>query len=372
MNIVEFPGLGGLKLDVNPVAFQIGSVLIYWYGIIIAIGFLTAVLLAMRASKNFGLTSDNVIDLVLIGAPISIVFARIYYVVFSWEEYNWDFLKMVNVREGGIAIYGALIGALLGGIIYAKWKKINIFELFDFVMPYFALAQAIGRWGNFVNQEAFGVNTTLPWGMKSQATMNYLSANADKLSQKGILVDPSMPVHPTFLYESIWNLLVFVGLIWFRKKKKLSGEVFFLYMILYGFGRSIIEGFRTDSLMLGSFRISQVVAIVFVVAFIAIFMILRIHTAEKEANEPVVLGQSVYGDLLTRLKSEAEIAEKSEIEIAEEVVGKEVADQEVATNQEIESTEQRVQEENFENKNDLNLEISSEQLEEIEIEQKEQ
>jgi phosphatidylglycerol:prolipoprotein diacylglycerol transferase len=315
MNMVEFPGLGGLKFNVNPMAFQIGPIMIYWYGIIIAIGFLAAVLLAMKSSKKFGFTSDNIIDLVLVSAPISIIFARLYYVLFSWEKYNWDLMKIINIREGGIAIYGAIIGAVLGAFIYTKWKKIRLFEILDFTIPYFVLAQAIGRWGNFVNQEAFGSNTKMPWGMKSEATMNYLSSNSTELADKGINVDPLMPVHPTFFYESIWNIIAFGVLIWFQKKKKISGEVFFLYMILYGFGRAIIEGFRTDSLMFGSFRISQVLAIVFTIAFIALFMILRVRAAEKEANEPVEIGQSVYGGLISKLNEEAMV--EAELKAAE-------------------------------------------------------
>jgi len=148
-------------------------------------------------------------------------------------------------------------------------------KLFDFAVPYFVLAQSIGRWGNFVNQEAFGTNTTLPWGMTSETVRKYLADHADSLSSMGILVDPNLPVHPTFLYESLWNLGVFLFLIWFREQKKHEGEVFILYMILYGTGRFWIEGLRTDSLMWGNFRISQLLAGIIVVVLTFIFVFRR-------------------------------------------------------------------------------------------------
>lgn len=298
--MIEFPGLWGLKLNIDPVALHLGKFNIYWYGIIIAVGFALAVYLATRDSKKFGIDPENIVDVVLWATIPSIICARIYYIIFSWKDYQWDFYKMINIREGGIAVYGSIIGALLVAYIYATKKKIGFLKLFDFALPYFVLAQAIGRWGNFVNQEAFGSNTTLPWGMTSERIRN------DPRN-----LNPALPVHPTFLYESIWNLGVFFFLIWFRKKKKFEGEVFFLYMILYGLGRFWVEGLRTDSLMLGNFRISQVLALIFVFTFGAIFFRQRRKLAAKA--EVIEKGTSSYGSILKEMESQVEETSGSDI-----------------------------------------------------------
>jgi len=312
MSLVEFPGLWGLKFTIDRVAFEIFGISIFWYGIIIAAGFLLAVLLGMRDSRKFGLEPDTVIDLVLFAAPVAIVCARLYYVIFSWDSFKDNLLQVFNTRRGGLAIYGGVIGALVVAYIFAKKKKIGVLKLFDFGVPYLVLAQAIGRWGNFVNQEAFGVNTTLPWGMTSDTIRQELFNNMDRLAAMGIKVDPNLPVHPTFLYESLWDLAVFFFLIWFRKRKKLEGEVFFLYMILYGVGRFWIEGLRTDSLMLGNLRISQLLSAVFAVALAIAFFLRRKKI--RETQEEVEIGTSDYGAILKQLKEDdnAENPESSE------------------------------------------------------------
>lgn len=286
MHTVEFPGLG-LVLHINPIALKIFGIPIYWYGIIIAVGFLVAVLLGMRDSQKFGIDSETIIDLVLFAAPTAIVFARLYYVVFSWNSYKNNLWEIINIRHGGLAIYGGVVGAFLMAYLVSKYKKISALKLFDFGVPYLVLAQAIGRWGNFINQEAFGTNTTLPWGMKSEATTSYLK----DLQSRGINVDPGAPVHPAFLYESLWNLGVFFLLIWYRKRKKRDGEVFFLYMILYGVGRFWIESLRTDSLMAGNLRISMVLAALFVVGFSILFLVKRRNVQLAGS------GDSGYGEL---------------------------------------------------------------------------
>lgn len=269
MGYIEFPGIG-INIPINREAFNLFGLPVYWYGIIISFGFFLAVILGMRNAKKAGIKQDDIIDLVLLAAPLSIVGARFYYVILNWEEFKGDWLKIINIRTGGIAIYGALIVATIVAIIFAKVRKINILHFLDYCIPYFVLAQAIGRWGNFVNQEAFGTNTTLPWGMTGDAIKSQLEA-------LGSMVDPSLPVHPTFLYESLWNFAVFFFLIWFSKRKKLNGEVFCLYMITYGAGRAWIEGLRLDSLYLGNIRMSQFLSAVFIVFFGAMFIIRRIR-----------------------------------------------------------------------------------------------
>ncbi|MCR4434573.1 MAG: prolipoprotein diacylglyceryl transferase [Clostridiales bacterium] len=302
MNVIEFPGLWGLKFYVNR-SFPVFGIDIYWYGVIIAAGFLLAVLLGLKDSRKFGFESENIIDLVLFAAPVAIICARLYYVVFNFDLYRDNLLNILNTREGGLAILGGLIGALGTACIYARVKKIPLMKLFDFAMPYFALAQAIGRWGNFVNQEAFGTNTTLPWGMTGNEIRDYLSREQFNLTEHNIFVNPNIPVHPTFLYESLWDLGVFLILIWYRKRKKSDGEVFFLYMVLYGLGRSWIEGLRTDSLWLGNLRVSQVLSVVFVIFFGTIF-VLRRRKIALSLSENVAVGTSEYGSVLEKLKEE--------------------------------------------------------------------
>ena len=292
METVGFPGLWGLKLNIDRVAFGVFGINIYWYGIIIAVGFMLVVLMGLRDSRKFGLEPDNIIDLVLFATPVAIVASRLFYVAFSWGNFKDNLLEIFNTRNGGLAIYGAIIGALLVAYIFAKKKKMDAFNLFDFAAPYLPLAQAIGRWGNFVNQEAYGTHTDLPWGMTGSSIVNG-------------------PVHPTFLYESLWNIGVFFVLIWYRKNKKLNGEVFFLYMILYGIGRAWIEGLRIDSLMVGSLRISQLLAVLFAVFFGVVFY-LRRKKHDKAAFAEMEIGTSKYGEILKKLEEEASIPENTQ------------------------------------------------------------
>ncbi|HHW32315.1 MAG TPA: prolipoprotein diacylglyceryl transferase [Clostridiaceae bacterium] len=314
MNIVEFPGLWGLRFSINPVAFNLFGIPIYWYGIIIASSILLSILMAMHDSKKFDIESDTIIDLVLYAVPVAIVTARLYYVIFSWDDFKDNLMDIFNTRQGGLAIYGAIIGAVIVAYIFANKRKIGAFKLFDFASPYLPFAQAIGRWGNFINQEAFGANTSLPWGM----TGDIIKRELQYLRDSGLNVTPSQPVHPTFLYESLWNLGVFFILLWYRKHKKREGEIFFLYMILYGIGRFWIEGLRLDSLMLGNLRISQVLAALFAIAFGIAFLVRRKKMEEEMINN-LVIGESKYGALLKEIRnSEQNEDEITENEAAEE------------------------------------------------------
>jgi phosphatidylglycerol:prolipoprotein diacylglycerol transferase len=265
---VQFPGLG-LDLTVNRVALAIGGFNIYWYGVIIAAGMLLAMLYAFRNAVDYGIDSDRLVDVVAIGTVMAIVCARIYYVAMAPFEYQslWD---MIDIRKGGIAIYGAVIGAFVFGGLAAKWRKVPLLPLFDLVSLGFLIGQGIGRWGNFVNQEAFGTNTTLPWGMYSEGTEAYLKSVQVTLPA-GVTVDPAAPVHPTFLYESIWCLVGFAVLASFYKKRRFNGQIFLGYIIWYGLGRAWIEGLRTDSLYLFHWtlfgqriRVSQALSLVMV------------------------------------------------------------------------------------------------------------
>jgi len=300
MNIIEFPKLG-ISLDIDPVIFSFGKINVYWYGVFIAIAFVLAVIFALRDSKKFGVDEETLIDAILFAAPVAIIFSRLYYVVFSWSEFKDNPSEIFKIWHGGLAIYGAIIGAFLTTMVFCKIRKLNMWKMFDIAAPYILMAQAIGRWGNFINQEAFGGNTSLPWGM----TGNKIASQLKIYQIQGINVDPALPVHPTFLYESLWNFAAFGFLLWFRKHKKLDGEVTFLYMVLYGFGRFWIEGLRLDSLWLGPFRISQLLAAVFVVAFSALiyFRRKRFESLEVETAE---IGSSEYGNILRKLNEETD------------------------------------------------------------------
>lgn len=257
---VSFPGLG-IKFTINPVAFSVGDFNIYWYGIIIAVGFVLAFNYCMINSKRFGVDSDKLIDAIIVGLITGIIGARLYYVVFyPGDTYIEDPISIFQIHEGGLAIYGGIIGGLLGGIIVSKIKKINILSMLDIASLGFLIGQCIGRWGNFMNQEAFGIGTNLPWGMVSENT----------------LVETSQPVHPCFLYESLWCLIGFIILdIFSRKLYKYKGQIFLIYIIWYGTERFFVEGLRTDSLMipLMNLKVSQVLAAVSVIVSLIILII---------------------------------------------------------------------------------------------------
>lgn len=226
---VKFPGLG-FDFTVDPVIFTAGPVTVRWYGLLIAIGFSLAILYGLKSAPRFGVDKDKLFDCIIVGAVCAIVGARLYYVAFSFDEYKDDLVKIFYINEGGLAIYGAIIGGLLGGGITAKIKKLRLPAVFDLAALGYLIGQAIGRWGNFTNQEAFGSATELPWRMVSEATGN-------------------IPVHPCFLYESLWCALGFIVLHTLSKRKsRYDGQIFLLYIVWYGAERAIVEGLRTDSL----------------------------------------------------------------------------------------------------------------------------
>lgn len=224
----------------NRVAFNIFGIDVMWYGILIAIGMLLGVYIALKEAKRVGVSEDDVLNIAIIAMPIAIVFARLYYVLFSWDYYSQNIKEILNIRGGGLAIHGGIIGGIISGYIYTKVKKIDFFKTADAVILGMPLAQSIGRWGNFINGEAHGGPTNLPWG---------------------IIVDGTK-VHPTFLYESIWDFGIFLFImLYMRKKKTYNGEVIISYIVLYSIGRFFIEGLRTDSLMIGPLRMAQIISL---------------------------------------------------------------------------------------------------------------
>lgn len=276
MEILRFPGLGW-EIPISRVAVSIGSLEIYWYGVIIAVGFGLGLWVYLSHNRSCGIHPDEGLDIILWSMLGAIVGARAYYVAFQWDHYKENLKEIFNLRGGGLAIYGGIIGALIVAFIVCRSKKLPMLPVADAAFPGVMLGQAIGRWGNFFNMEAFGTNTTLPWGMTSDTISNYLSRHQAALAAQGVMVDPSLPVHPTFLYESLWNLIgVAVLLLWLFPRRSYDGQITLGYTAWYGLGRFFVEGLRTDSLMWGSVRVSQALGgVLFIVAaglMLAIFL----------------------------------------------------------------------------------------------------
>lgn len=226
----------------DPVAFSIFGLDIRWYGIIIGCGMLIGTMVAMKEAKRLGLKEDTLLDILLVSLPAAIIGARLYYVLFNLNQYK-TIGEAINIRSGGLAIHGGVIAAVLSFYVVSRVKKLDFWLWLDIMAPSLILGQAIGRWGNFVNQEAHGGETDLPWG---------------------IMVD-GLKVHPTFLYESIGNFIIFFFLMSIRKKKKFDGQLIAYYMIGYSVIRFFIEGLRTDSLYLGPIRVAQLISIILII-----------------------------------------------------------------------------------------------------------
>lgn len=246
MNIIQFPELG-LNFTIDPTAFTFGSLSVAWYGIIIATGFFLAVNYAMVSCFKMNINSDHLFDAIIAGLILGIIGARLYYVIFyPGDKYINNPMEIFNLQSGGLGIYGGLIGGLLGGCLIAKFRKIKLGACLDVASLGFLIGQGVGRWGNFVNAEAYGGETTLPWGMMT---------NTSYLEIQGM-------VHPCFFYESVLCFIGFIFLhIFTRKYRKYDGQTFLIYVVWYGVSRFIIEGLRTDSLMIGPLKVSQVVAL---------------------------------------------------------------------------------------------------------------
>lgn len=248
----------------NPVAFSIGSFGIRWYGILIVVGIFAGMFLAYYNSKKLDLDFEKILDGFLVSFPCAVIGARAYYVFFEWDNFKSNLLSIFNLRTGGLAIHGGLIGGFLGAVIYCRVKKIKIMKYLDVTAPSLILAQAIGRWGNFMNGEAHGDVVTYDFISRFPAFI-----------QKGMYIDGQY-YNPTFLYESFWNLIVFAILmiILYKKKKNENGIVIANYAVLYSAGRLFIEQLRTDSLMIGNIRVAQFISIVgIVIGIIYIFYI---------------------------------------------------------------------------------------------------
>ena len=275
--IVTFPGLG-LSFDLNPIPFSIFGWPIHWYGIIIAAGFLLAVAYCTQASKRFGIQEDDLLDMLFFAVPLGILGARLYYIIFYLDLFrtadgSLDFAKMVRIWDGGLAIYGGVIASALTLLVFCKKRHIPFLAFADLGVFGLLIGQAVGRWGNFVNVEAYGGETTLPWRMGITEVVNGVEVYKE--------------VHPTFLYESLWNLVGLVLLILIaRNWRKFDGQMFYSYLAWYGVGRGMIEGLRTDSLYFfgTGIRVSQMLGFASALVGIALLvwnLKVRPHTPEE-------------------------------------------------------------------------------------------
>ena len=263
---ITFPALG---LKLNPTrGFSIGPLDIHWYGVLIALGMLLAVVYACRRSKSFGLKDNDLIDGVLCIVPFAVICARIYYCIFQWEAYADNPISVLYIWEGGLAIYGGVIGAAIGIVVFAlvKKDKVKLTAVLDITSLGFLIGQSVGRWGNFINREAFGAET------ESFLRMGLLNKITGQVTY----------YHPTFLYESVWNACGFVLLHFLSKKRKYDGQIALGYVAWYGLGRAFIEGLRTDSLYLGPIRVSQLLAAVSCLAAVAVLAVMFFRKPDPE------------------------------------------------------------------------------------------
>lgn len=282
---IWFPHLGIEIQKLSNVMFSIFGLDIYWYGAIIGSGVLLSLFLALHEAKRSGQNPDSYLDFTLIAMAFCVIGARLYYVIFNWQSYAANPIDIFNLRKGGLAIYGGVLAGILAAVIYTRKKKMNFWLFADTAAPSLLLGQVIGRWGNFFNREAFGGYTD------SLFAMRYLKNQVRPGDMTQDILDhvvsfygtEYIQVHPTFLYESFWNLCVFAILFYLQRKKKFDGEVFILYLFGYGLGRLWIEGLRTDQLMLGStgLAVSQVLSVILVL--VSIF--LAFYRSKKQQKQ---------------------------------------------------------------------------------------
>lgn len=289
--LVEFPGLGW-EFDVYANLLEIpmgdGVITVKFYGVLIAFGLILAALFGGRKAYTWKMSLDNMVDVLIYGIIGAVVGARAYYVIFQWDHYKDNLGDIFKIWEGGLAIYGGIIGGILVAFLVCKKTGLNFIKLLDLIGMSLLIGQGIGRWGNYTNQEAFGTNTTLPWGMTSDKIVAYINSHQAEFAQNGFDMDPNLPVHPTFLYESLWCLLGFVVLyIVCQKFYKFDGQLFLGYGIIYGIERTIVEGLRTDSLYIGNttLRASQVLSLAIVAVCVAVTIYKFIKLKKTKTTE---------------------------------------------------------------------------------------
>lgn len=282
---VAFPGLG-LNFSISRVAVFIGPFTIYWYGIIVVTGIALGVLYAVWRAAQFGVNKDKLSDVFLYAIIAGMLGARAYYVAFSWDYYKLHPEEIVQIWKGGIAFYGGILAAILCGYLLCRRWKLPVVRALDASLGGLLLGQSIGRWGNFINIEAFGGYFEGPWRMVSPVIDSYFHMRPDLLpgfTPDQVLQMSDIPVHPTFFYESAWTMLGFLFIVWYTKRRKFNGELTLMYFFINGLGRAFIEGLRTDSLTAGGIRVSQVLAGCMVALSIALWFVARKKLADGTA-----------------------------------------------------------------------------------------
>ena len=285
---IWFPNLG-IEIDhLSRTAFTVFGQDIYWYGIFIGLGVILGVLLALHEAKRTGQNPDTYLDFIIYAMIIAIIGARLYYVIFSWDFYSQHPEKIFAIREGGLAIYGGIIGGVLTAIVYSRVKKKNFWVMADTMAPSLILGQMLGRWGNFFNKEAFGGFTDNLFAMRYQLSQVRASDVTPDILQNLVTVNgvDYIQVHPTFLYESMWSLCVFIILLILQRKKKFDGQVCATYFFGYALGRVWIEGLRTDQLCIGNVPVSQALSAVLIIASVVLY----VYCKKKAAAVPVTEG----------------------------------------------------------------------------------
>lgn len=305
MTYISFPGLGIDAFRINPVAFKIFGHPVMWYGVIIAVGMVLAFFYALSRAKIEKIKSDDMIDLAIYTVIFSVIGARLYYVAFSPSSYFtgsfWENLKgIVAIWNGGLAIYGAVIAGFITIYFVSRYKKIRFSTLLDVVSPAVMIGQIIGRWGNFVNAEAYGGETE-----------SFIRMGIHKCVEAGAPFYSEKFVHPTFLYESLWNLVGFIIIASCYKKKKFNGQVFLFYMSWYGLGRTVIEGLRTDSLYLGSIRISQLVAALTFIAGVALMIYNLVRISKMTIPAPEGTADEIADSVSDNSNNETSVPESA-------------------------------------------------------------
>lgn len=285
---IWFPNLG-IEIDhLSRTAFTVFGQDIYWYGIFIGLGVILGVLLVLHEAKRTGQNPDTYLDFIIYAMIIAIIGARLYYVIFSWDFYSQHPEKIFAIREGGLAIYGGIIGGVLTAIVYSRVKKKNFWVMADTMAPSLILGQMLGRWGNFFNKEAFGGFTDNLFAMRYQLSQVRASDVTPDILQNLVTVNgvDYIQVHPTFLYESMWSLCVFIILLILQRKKKFNGQVCATYFFGYALGRVWIEGLRTDQLCIGNVPVSQALSAVLIIASVVLY----VYCKKKAAAVPVTEG----------------------------------------------------------------------------------
>ncbi|MBR7136515.1 MAG: prolipoprotein diacylglyceryl transferase [Clostridia bacterium] len=313
MNHIAFPNLG-IELTIKKTAFSIGSFSVQWYGIIIAVGFALAIVYCVKRAPKFGINQDNLIDMTLVATPAAIIGARLYYVVFNWELYKDNPGDIIKIWNGGIAIYGAVIFGVLAAAIYCKVKKVNLWNMLDLAVLGLMIGQMIGRWGHFTNAEAYGISVE-DWFL-------------------GMSINGELPVHPIFLYESLWNLVGFVLIHFLSKKRRFYDQNFLSYVIWYGVGRGFIEGIRgADALNFfdTGLRVSQVLGYLSALAALGVLVYKVLFSDRGDAIE-------LLSDEAVAEQAAIEQAKKNLAEAGEAVEEPTAEEEETETKEETEET----------------------------------